>query len=358
MPSRAAAGRCCLISVLLILAAVRPPQGTSARPLAASEAAAFHLGRLEHRPASPGRELVSREVFLMGTRAVLSTWSESRAEGLQHLERLLRPLEETEAQLSTWRPDSEVSRLNAAAGGDASTLSPSLCAVMTTLDRWTRETEGSFDAAIGALTAAWDLHGRGRVPADDVLEAAVRQSGWHRLAFNSDACTLRMPEGMSLDVGGFGKGDALDRARRAADANWKWMIDLGGQVAVAAPAASAWDISVAHPHQRDTAVLTLRLAAGSLATSAGSERDLRVGTQRIGHILHPRTGRPATFDGSATVWHEHALVADVLSTALFVMGPENGIGWADAREIAVVYLEPRPGGAVLTRASRAFNEKF
>jgi thiamine biosynthesis lipoprotein len=309
---------------------------------------------------SAGYELVAREVFLMGTRGVLSTWSESRAAGLQELERLLKALEDTDAQLSTWRPDSEVSKLNAAAGGDASVLSPSLCEVMKTLDRWTRETERAFDAAIGALADAWDLHGRGRVPTGDALETALRRSGWHRLSFDANECSLRMPKGVSIDVGGFGKGDALDRARHAAGPDSTWMIDLGGQIAIAGapPDAAAWQISVAHPSRRDTPALRLQLSNGSLATSAGSERDLRVGRQRIGHILDPRTGRPAAFRGSTTVWHEQALVADVLSTALFVMGPEEGVGWANARGIAVVYLLPRSRGAVTTRASRAFTKRF
>ena len=166
--------------------------------------------------------------------------------------------------------------------------------------------------------------------------------------------------GMALNVGAFGKGEALDRARRAAGADWPWMIDLGGQVAVAGapPAESAWNVSIAEPHRRDRPSIRLRLSAGSIATSGGSERDLRVGRQRIGHILDPRTGWPVAFDGSATVWHEQALVADVLSTALFVMGPEEGLRWADARGIAVVYLTRRSGDAIDVRASQAFTNRF
>lgn len=347
MPSGTTGDRCGLILPLAFVAAVLLlPAGTLL--ISAS------------RHAGGGAELVSREVFLMGTRAVLSTWSESRHAGLERLEHLLRALEDTEAQLSTWRTDSEVSTLNAAAGSGTSVLSPSLCEAMKTVDRWTRETNRAFDASIGALIAAWDLHGRGRVPSPRRLEAARRRSGWDRLTFDRSACTLTMPTGMSLDVGGFGKGDALDRARLAVKIEWPWLIDLGGQVAVAGapPNANGWDISVAHPRLRDSPALRLRVTTGSLATSAGSERDLRVGGRRIGHILDPRTGRPATFTGSTTVWHQQALVADVLSTALFVMGPEEGVRWADAHNIAAVYLLPGPRGTVIRRASRAFDERF
>ena len=67
---------------------------------------------------------------------------------------------------------------------------------------------------------------------------------------------------------------------------------------------------------------------------SGSERDVRVGGRRVGHILDPATGEPAAFAGSVTVWRERALVADILSTALYVKGPERGLAWADARDVA------------------------
>jgi len=77
----------------------------------------------------------------------------------------------------------------------------------------------------------------------------------------------------------------------------------------------------------------------------------------IGHILDPRTGRPLKFDGSVSVWHESALVADILSTALYVMGPEEGFAWAQARGLSVCYLL-ESHGKVKVKATRAFNERF
>ena len=101
------------------------------------------------------------------------------------------------------------------------------------------------------------------------------------------------------------------------------------------------------------------MRAGSLSTSAGSERDLVVSGLRIAHHFDPRTGRPATFTGSVTVWHERGLVADMLSTALYVMGPEPGLQWAEARGIAACYLIPERGTLRVetTRAFRRLNPR-
>ncbi len=301
---------------------------------------------------------ITREVYLMGTRATLSTIDSDRPRAVERLETLLRILEQTDAQLSTWRPDSEVSRLNASAGSGPFALSPSLCDTFREIDRWHAETGGAFDPAIGALTAAWDVHGRGRVAGAGRVATALARSGWRRSGFDPAACTMALPPGASIDVGGFGKGAALDRARAGmAGTSAGWMIDLGGQVAAggAAP-AEGWPVAIAHPLHRQMPLLSCLVKEGSFSTSGGSERDLHVHGRRVGHILDPRTGRPAAFHGSVTVWHERALAADILSTALYVMGADDGLRWADAHGVAALFLIPGRA-SVETRASGIWRQR-
>ena len=294
----------------------------------------------------------------MGTRATLTTWDDDAARGRRRLERLLQALEETEARLSTWRDDSEISRLNATAGRGPQALSASTCRLFTTLDRTVRDTGGAFDPSVGPLTAAWDIHGSGRIPSAAAVAAARARTGWHRLSFDPVRCTLAMPPGAALDVGAFGKGDGLDAARAAVtDERAPWVIDLGGQVALSG-LPRGWDIALAHPDKRTVPLLTLTLPEGSLSTSGGSERDRWVRGVRIPHHLDPRTGSPAAFNGSVSVWHTSALAADALSTALFVMGPEAGVAWADERGVAALFAIPHRSGLVERRASKAFARRF
>lgn len=297
---------------------------------------------------------VTREVFLMGTGAMLTTWAEDRAQGLHDLESLLEPLEQTERQLSTWVPDSEISRINHA--NARVSLSPTLCVLLADVERWTHETAGTFDSSIGALTSAWGIHEAGRLPSDNEIGDALSHSGWNRVSLDVTTCAAELGRGVTLDVGGFGKGAALDRARQAVPDTVAWLIDLGGQVAVngAPPGTRGWTVFIADPQRRTTPALEVRLSGGSISTSAGSERDAHVNGRRVGHIIDPRTGHPAAFDGSVTVWHEHALAADVLSTALFVMGVDEGLRWADQHDVAGCYLL-RDGRV---RASRAFTRRF
>jgi thiamine biosynthesis lipoprotein len=300
--------------------------------------------------------LVSRDVYLMGTRARLSAYAETHDRGATTLEAALETLEATEDELSTWRESSQVSALNRHPVGEAWTATPRLCRMFVDVWEWHRATAGAFDPAIGRMLAAWDVHGDGAVPTHDAGLAAVASSGLELLRFDADHCTVTRRADVAIDVGAFGKGEALDRVA-AALSDRAWMIDLGGQITVGGrlPKDGAWPIGIAHPQQRDVLVLQIDMTSGSLATSAGSERDLDVDGTRVGHVLDPRTGRPAPFSGSVSVWHERGLAADVLSTALYVMGPEEGIPWADSRGIAACYLIPTQG-TLRIEMTRAFRQ--
>lgn len=298
--------------------------------------------------------LVTRDVYLMGTRARLSTYAVTRDAGRATLESVLAVLEETEEELSTWRVSSDISSLNRQPVGEPWTATPRLCRLFSEVWDWHSATGGAFDPAIGRLLAAWDIHGEGAVPSASVHAQALASSGMALLAFDRIGCTVTRRADVAMDVGAFGKGEGLDRAA-AVLGDDPWMVDLGGQISVGGrvPLEGSWPVAVAHPQRRDHPALHLRMTSGSLSTSAGSERDLVVNGTRVGHIFDPRTGRPAPFNGSVTVWHGSGLAADALSTALYVMGPEAGLRWAETRGIAAGYLIPERG-TLRVETTRAF----
>jgi thiamine biosynthesis lipoprotein len=304
---------------------------------------------------------VSRQVYLMGTLCTLTTYSPHRQSGLQQLEVFLDILEKTEQELSTWRPDSTLSRLNRQPLQVPFVVDKSLCRLFTELVLWQQATGSTFDPAIGPLLEAWGVHKGGQWPRPEVLEAARERSGMGYFRFDPSLCQITREREVTLDAGAFGKGEALDRVLRytLAHGSTPWLIDLGGQITVYGqpPGATSWKVDLAHPQQRNQPLLTLDMISGSLSTSAGSERDSYVNGRRIGHILDPRTGRPADFTGSVTVWHEQALVADILSTALYVMGPKEGLPWAEARNLAVCFFTIQ-NGKVEIQASQAFKQRF
>ena len=190
-----------------------------------------------------------------------------------------------EAMISTWRDDSELSRLN---HGEIATPSPELDALLRDAMAISRETDGAFDPRVGRFT----LPRRGAKG--------------------------------SIDEGGFGKGYTLDRMLAVTPGDV--MINFGGQIAV----RGAREVAIAHPRHRDRPLVTLTLRDASLSTSSNSEQP--------GHILDPATGKSAPSWGSVSVIDPSALRADALSTALYVMGPERGLAWARAHNVVAIFI--------------------
>ncbi len=302
----------------------------------------------------PNSQLVARDAYLMGTRVHLATHAALRAEGVAWLDAALRILEQTDRELSTWRQDSAISALNRHPVGEAWQAAPSTCGVLGSVFAWQVETGGTFDPGIGRLIEAWDIHGEGRVPSPGQLKDATARSGLSHLSFDQRRCEVTRRADAAIDVGAFGKGEALDRVEASLGPG-AWLIDLGGQVSVGGPQSDGqpWTVDIAHPVVRSRPYLQLSMHQGSLSTSGSSERDLTVNGTRIAHHLDPRTGTPATFRGSVTVWHRRGLAADALSTALYVMGPEEGVRWANARGIAALFLVP-DGGEVKSYPTSAW----
>lgn len=302
--------------------------------------------------AAPGAWF-QRDSYLMGT--VLQTVVEGvdREHAMAATEAALAEVRRLEDLLSTWDEGSALSSVNRAAPGKPLPITRELAGLLLAAGKWQEETGGAFHPAVGSLVDAWDLRGSGRVPTGPELTVALAalQSGIRADAVASTATRLH-PDAW-VDTGAWGKGVALQAAAEVLDRHGvrNALLNFGGQVlALGAEAGeTGWRIPVAHPVDRDRRVAALRLSGVSASTTGASERFIEVGGQRWGHVLDPRSGRPVPAWGSVTVVHPDAMVADILSTALFVMGPVEGMQWLEARpQISALFVADGPSGLVIT----------
>ena len=289
------------------------------------------------------RPWVIRESFFMGTTLAISVSSESRRASLQALDSAFAQVRRIDDVLNDWRKDTDLARLNDAPPGEWATVGPALAAVLAEVAEWTRSTGGTFDPGIGALVDAWDLRGRGRIPTDQSLDSARASTGLLRFALSAvkpdGSAVLRRPSLASwIDAGGFGKGAALRAAQEQLESAGVRgaILNFGGQVV--ALGDTTLMVDVANPNDRFVPVARLRLRNASASTTGQSERFVEVDGRRFGHVIDPRTGIPAPAWGSVTVVHPDPMVADILSTALFVMGPREGAHWADEHGFAALFL--------------------
>ncbi len=256
-------------------------------------------------------------------------------------------IDRLEDQMTVYRDTSEVSRINRHAASAPQPVEEQLFSLLNLADRLTRETEGAFDVAVGALIKAWGFYRRrGRVPAPEERAEVMERSGMAHVVLEPERQTIlfRRP-GLEINLGSIGKGYALDRAGQLlrSQGNITTALVHGGHSSVLAMGSQpgtrrGWPIGLLHPHQRDRRLAIVHLRNRALGTSAASFQHLEYNGRKLGHILDPRTGWPAEGVLSASVTAPTAALADALATAFFVLGVDK----------ARAYCAGHPGiGAVI-----------
>lgn len=324
------------------------------------------VASVEPGRSADGGEVVERELFLMGTRAVVRIEAVDRSAALAASEVAVRSLEAAERRLSTWGPTrgegarSELARFNEAPVGQPVELSAALAEELRRAQACRRATGGAFDPGVGALVASWELRTGGRIPEAEEVAEAREANGAHLTLEKTGRgpVAVRRHPRLLIEEGGFGKGAGLDAALQALERDPAVLaadLDLGGQVALLRRDGRDRPVSVslADPRQRERTIARLEVPGGSVATTGNSERGVVVDGRSLGHLIDPRTGRPAPDFGSLTVWAPRALEADCLATGLYVLGPERALAWAEAHETieAVVARVEDDGRTVLEHTS-------
>ena len=258
-------------------------------------------------------------------------------------------IDELEDQLTVYRDHSEVSRLNATATSEPVEVETGLFDLLERCAHISRATTGAFDMATGSLIKTWGFYGReGRVPTPAERAMALGRSGTRFLALDRDRQTVRyLRPGLEINLGGVGKGYALDRTAVQIRNDWGVASALlhGGSssvLAIGTPPGQprGWPIALKHPWEQGRRLGTLYLRDEALGTSAATFQHFEYNGLKLGHILDPRTGWPASGVEQASVIAPTAAEADALSTALFVLGVESAARFCRSRPDGAAVLLP------------------
>jgi thiamine biosynthesis lipoprotein len=300
-------------------------------------------------PAAPNEfALVRVSRRAMATTFEIAIPAGSLSDPIAAAEDALDLIDSLEDQMTVYRDESEVARLNETAHGGFVSVEPRLFELFERCAAWALATGGAFDIATGALTKAWGFYRReGRVPSEPELVRAMRASGIRHVVLDPErrAVMFRAP-GLELNLGAVGKGYALDRAAELLQTKWRVrsaLLHAGGSSAraIGAPPGDSrgWPVKLLHPTDATAHSGTIFLRDAGLGTSAATFQFFEYKGTKYGHLLDPRTGRPAFGTLSATAVAPTAAEADALSTAAFVLGAE--------RTEALARLRPHAGFVVL-----------
>ena len=248
------------------------------------------------------------------------------------------------AEMSQWQGDSVISRFNSAAPGSRHQLPDRFAEVLGIAIDVAEDSGGAFDPALGLASEAW---GFGATPyAAEPEAAALAGIGgrWRDLHFDPATGCAVQPGGVLLDFCGVAKGYAVDRLalRLRAAGMSRFLIEIGGELigeGLQADGQPWWVDGECPPGAEGLPRLRIALCGMAVATSGHYRRWVDVGGRRLGHSIDPRDAMPCD-NGVAlvTVLHPRCAVADALATALAVMGPDQGMAYADARGIAARML--------------------
>jgi thiamine biosynthesis lipoprotein len=262
--------------------------------------------------------------------------------------RLQARLDQINRLMSTYDPDSEISRFNSLASADWFALSPDTARVIELSLEISRLTGGTFDISVGPLVELWGF-GPGvrgeKAPSEQQISEGLARVGYEKILLRRvpAAISKQVPE-LHIDLSAVAKGYAVDALAEILGQQGiaNYLVEIGGELKVSGHRAdgSSWRVAIEKPLEgtRDVSAI-FPLTDIALATSGNYRNFFVENGQRYAHILDPVTGRPARHRlASVTVLDKTCARADALATALMVMGEEKGLRFCEKNHVAAYFL--------------------
>ena len=311
--------------------------------------AASTCGGPSRSKEAPG--LVERSRVSMGTEVHISAWTTDEAAAVTAFDKAFNEFERLDALMSTWKAGSDITRLNDAAGTVAVPVSVEVREVLHASQEVSEWTGGKFDVTFAALSGLWkfDHDIDGHVPDRAEIAPRLPLIDYRALTIDDRAGTASLARaGMKVNLGGIGKGYAIDRAVSILrDAGLSdFLVQSGGDLFAAGKRGDRpWRVGIQDPRGApDTLFAALEITDAAFSTSGDYERFFIRDGHRYHHILDPDTGEPAARSRSVSILAKSTTVTDGLSTGVFILGGDEGM--------ALIEKLPDVEGVIVTAENR------
>ncbi|MDQ1257488.1 MAG: FAD:protein transferase [Candidatus Hydrogenedentes bacterium] len=272
-------------------------------------------------------------------------------------------------RMSTYRPDSELSRFNQLQDTAPFSMSRDTLAVFEVAQRVSEVSGGAFDVTIGPLVNAWGFGPGERTvtgPSEDELAALRGRVGYRKLELDAAASTVRKTQpDLYCDLSAVAKGYGVDRVVKALEdlGIASYMVEVGGEVRTRGlKAGRPWRIAIAKPvpdQQAHDRIFPMPPEGLALATSGDYRNFYELDGIRLSHTIDPSTGRPITHNlASVSVFHANCADADAYATAFMVLGPEKGYDLAVQEDVAALFITRDAPDRFSEKTTPAFEAQF
>lgn len=278
---------------------------------------------------APARaEWLRRTEAIMGTRVYVEVWDENAAHGEASIDAVMSEMHRIDDLMSHYKPDSQLSRINAHAAEGPVVVDAELFDLIRRSTHFSEITRGAFDITYASVGYLYDYRAHVH-PSEAQIKAALPGVNWRNLQFDAAAHSVRFERpGMRIDLGGIGKGYAVDRGiellrqRGVARA----LVTAGGDSRIIGDRfGRPWLVAIRHPDDPEKVVTRIPLSDAAISTSGDYERYFEEGGVRYHHIIDPHTGHSASKVRSATIIGPTATDTDGMSKTAFILGPEAAL---------------------------------
>jgi thiamine biosynthesis lipoprotein len=266
---------------------------------------------------------------IMGTRITVELWADDETKANQAIEALLQEMRHIDESMSTYKPTSEVSQVNAKAADGPMKIGKELFDLLTTAREYSELTEGAFDITYASVGYLYDF--RKHVHPDEAqIDQALPAVNYRHVLLDAKNQTVRFSQkGVRIDLGGIAKGYAVDRGIDVLKSFGftRAYVSAGGDSRIIGDRfGKPWMVGIRDPRKGEGEVITkIPLVDAAISTSGDYERFFEEDGVRYHHIIDPRTGHSASKVRSATVIGPYATRTDGLSKTAFVLGPEKAM---------------------------------
>jgi thiamine biosynthesis lipoprotein len=270
----------------------------------------------------------------MGTSVTVELWLEDSQQATRLMDAVMREMRRIDASMSPYIASSELSQLNAKAGGEAVKVSKELFDIVERSNHFSELSGGAFDITFASVGHRYDYRHKVK-PGDNEITQLLPLIDYHHLLLNRDAHTIRYArQGVVIDLGGIAKGYAVDRG-------YALLVDGGVKHAIVTAGGDSrilgdrrgrlWVVGIKNP-RGDGHVIKLPVENMAASTSGDYERYFESEGTRYHHIINPVTGKSAKGLRSVTILGENATLTDAMSTTVFVLGAEKGLALVNRQQ--------------------------